>query len=80
MRTSDTFPGTAFEEVRIVFAPYKLAGILINRISHFDVAQIRQSDEARHVGIVHQQLIAEAVYLESINLTVFRMVADSIFL
>ena len=80
MRSANTFACLALEEVRIVLAPHELTGILINRIIHIHIAQIRHRKQTRHIGIVHQEVIAETVYLECINLTVFRVIVYRIFL
>ena len=69
-----------FEEVRIVEAPYKTAGILINRIINRHITQIRHCQQARNVGVVHQHVVTKTVHLESINLSVFGMIVNGIFL
>ena len=80
MWTSDTFSGFSFEEIRIVFAPYKTTRILIDRIIHIHIAQIRHSYQTGYIRIIHQQLISETIYFKSINCSVFGMIIGCIFL
>ena len=80
MRSADTFACLAFEEVRIVFAPHEFTGILIDRIVYIYITQIRHGKQARYIGIIHQEVISEAVYLKSIDFTIFRVVVYRIFL
>ena len=80
MRTADTFASLALEEVRIVLAPHEASRVLVYRVISRHIAKIWHSQEARHIGIVHKQLVAKAVYLEGIDVAILRMVVDSIFL
>ena len=80
MRSADTFACLAFEEVRIVFAPHEFTGILIDRIVYIYITQIRHGKQARYIGIIHQEVISEAVYLKCIDFTIFRVVVYRIFL
>ena len=78
MRSADTLTGFAAEEIRIAVAPHKTAGILINRVIDVYISQIGHGKQARHIGIVHQQMITETINLESINGTKFRMIVGCI--
>ena len=44
------------------------------------ITQVRHGKETWHIGIVHQEMISESVYLESIDGTELRMVVCGIFL
>ena len=78
MRSADTLAGFAAEEIGIAVAPHKTAGILINGVIDIYISQIGHGKQAGHIGIVHQQMIAETINLESINGTEFRMVVGCI--
>ena len=78
MGTSDTLAGLAAEKPGVVLAPHKAARVLIDGVVHRHIAQIAHRQERRRVGIVHQQVVAEAVDLESIDLAVLRMVDNGI--
>ena len=78
--TTDTFASLATEEARIVLTPNETAGVLVDRVVHRNITHIAHTQERRYVGIVHQELVAETIYLVSIDLAILRMVVDSILL
>ena len=78
VRTADALASLATEEVGIVLAPHEAARVQIDGVVHRHVAEVAHRQERRHVGIVHQQLVAEAIDLESVNRTVFRMLVHGI--
>lgn len=78
MRSADTLAGFAAEEIGIAVAPHKTAGILINGVIDIYISQIGHGKQAGYIGIVHQQMIAETINLESIDGTEFRMVVGCI--
>ena len=80
MRPADAFARRPFKEIRIVLAPYQLAGILIHRVVHWHVTQIRHGQQVGHIGIVHEQTVAKTVHLESIHLSVTGMIVYGVFL
>ena len=80
MRTADSLAGLAFEEIRIVLAPDEPAGVLVDRIVNVNISEIGHRQKARHVGIVHHQLVAETVHLKGEDLAVLRVVHDGIFI
>ena len=80
VRTADTLACLATEETRIVLAPYETASVLINRIIHLNITQIAHTQKRWNIGIIHQKVIAETIYLICINLSIFRMIIDCIFL
>ena len=77
---ADTFAGLTPEEVGIVLAPYKAARVLVDGVVDVYIAQIGHGQQAGHIGIVHEQLVAEAVYLKGIDLAVLGMVVYGVFL
>ena len=79
VRTSNAFACRTFEEVWVILAPYETTGVLVNRIVDVHIAQIGQCDKARYIGVVHQKVVAETVYLEGIDGAVFGMVVGSVF-
>ena len=78
--TTDTFASLATEEARIVLTPNETAGVLVDRIVHRNITHISHTQKRRNVGVVHQELVAETIYLVSIDLAILRMVVDSILL
>ena len=72
-------PAVPLEEVWVILAPYETTGVLVNRIVDVHIAQIGQCDKARYIGVVHQKVVAETVYLEGIDGAVFGMVVGSVF-
>ena len=76
MRSSDALARRTAEEIGIRRAPHEAAGVLINRVLHVHIAQIRHGQQTRNVRVVHQEAVAVAVNLESIDFTEIRMVAD----
>ena len=80
MRTADACSCLAAEEAGVVVAPHKAAGVLINRVIDVYIAHISHTEERWHIGIVHQETVAETVHLISVYLAVFRMVVNGIFL
>lgn len=80
VRTADSLAGLAFEEIRIVLAPDEPAGVLVDRIVDVNVTEVGHRQKARHVGVIHHQLVAETVHLEGEDLAVFRVVHYGIFI
>ena len=80
MRTSYTLGYLAFEEVRITFAPYKASSILIYRVIHVNITQIRHRKKTWNVCIIHEETVSEAVNLEGVDSTEFRMVVSCMLL
>ena len=80
MRTAYTFTCSTLEEIRVVLAPDKSAGILVYRVIHIHIPEICHGKQARRIGVIHKVCIPETVHLESVNLAVFRMLHHSIFL
>ncbi len=78
MRAPDTFSGFSFKEVRIVFTPYKAAGILIDRVVHIYIAQIWHCQQAWYIGIIHKEMISESIDFESVDCAVFGMIIGCI--
>ena len=77
MGATDAFAGLTFEEVGVVFAPDEAAGVLVDGVY---IAQVGHGQQAGHVGVVHEQLVAETVDFEGVDLTIFRVVVHGIFL
>ena len=80
VRAADSLAGLAFEEIRIVLAPDKPAGVLVDRIVDVNVSEIGHCQEARNVGVIHQEPVAETIHLEGEDLTVLGVVHDGIFI
>ena len=80
MRATNAFAVLAFEEVRIVLAPHKAAGVLVDGVVDVDITEVRHSEQRRNVGIVHEEMVAEAVNLVSVDLAILGVVDNSIFL
>lgn len=80
VRAADSLAGLAFEEIWIVIAPDKPAGVLVDRVVHINVSEIGHRKEARNVGVVHHQLVAETVHFEGEDLAVLRVVHYGIFI
>ena len=80
MRSADSFSGCSAEEIRIVFAPHKTAGVLINRVIDIYISQIRHGQQTGYIGIIHQDVVAESVHLECINRSILGMGIDGMFL
>ena len=78
--TTDSLAGLAFEEIRVVLAPDEPAGVLVDRIVDVNVTEIGHRKKARHIGVVHHQLVAETIHLEGEDLAVLRVVHDGIFI
>ena len=78
MRTTNTFSGFPYKEIGIVFTPYIAPRVLVYRIIYVYIAKIRHGQQTGNIGAVHQNMIAEAVHLESINLPIFGRVIDGI--
>ena len=73
MRASDAFACGSAMEIRIGFAPDELSGILIYRIVCRNISEVAHRKKRRHVGVVHEELTAEAVHLIGIDLSIFRV-------
>ena len=80
MWASNAFSGFSLEEIGIVVAPYEAAGVLIDWIVDVNVPEVGHGKEAGHVGVVHQKMVPESIYLVGVDLSVFGMVVDRIFL
>ena len=80
VRAADSLAGLAFEEIWIVIAPDKPAGVLVDRIVDVNVSEIGHCQEARNVGVIHQEPVAETIHLEGEDLAVLGVVHDSIFI
>ena len=80
VRATDTFRCLALEEIGIVPAPYQTTGVLIDRIVNGYTAQERQCQEARHIGIVHEDTCPKAIHLIRIDLAELRMLHDRVLL
>ena len=80
MRTAYTFTCSTLEEIRVVLAPDKPAGILVYRVIYIHIPEICHGKQTRRIGVIHKVCIPETVHLESVNLAVFRMLHHSIFL
>ena len=80
MRPSDAFAGRTAVKVRISLAPYELPGILIDRVVCRNVSEVAHCEKRRNIGVVHEELAAEAVDFECIYLSIFRMLAYGMFL
>ena len=80
MRTTDSFSSLSLEEIWIRLAPYESSGILINRIVHVNIAKVRHCQETWNISVIHEQIIAEAVYLERIHLSELRVIVNRILL
>ena len=78
--TADALEGLAAEEVGVVGAPDEAAGVEIDRVVGRDNAEIGHGQQAGHIGVVHQQGVAEAIDLERIDGTVLGMGIDGILL
>ena len=78
VRAADAFAGRTLEEPGIVLAPDVAAGVFPDGIIGRDVAQIGHGEQRRDVGVVAEELVAETVHLESVDLAVFGMVIDGI--
>ena len=79
MRTPDAFSGSATEEIGIVVTPNKFAGVLINRVVDGHATEKWHGEQPGCVGVVHEELTAEAVDFESIDFSIFGVVNDGIF-
>ena len=80
MRAADSLAGLSAEEVRIGFAPDETARVPIDGVVTVDVAEIGHGQKARHVGVVHEMVVAEPVDLECIDLAEFGMIVDGVAL
>ena len=80
VRTADALACLAAEEVWVVLAPDEAARVLIYGVVHVHIAQIGQGEQRRHVGVVHEEAVAEAVHLVGVNLAVLRMVYHGVLL
>ena len=78
VRTADALAGLATEERGVVLAPHKAARVLVDGVVHRHVAQIAHRQQRGHVGVVHQQMAAKAVNLESVDLAIFGMLHHGI--
>src|SRR3712207_4824877 len=70
----------AAEEVRVVLAPHETAGVLIDGGVDVDVAKVSHGQQAGHVGVVHDELIAEAIYLKGVYGAIFGVMVHGVFL
>ena len=68
------------EEIRVAVAPHETARILVYRVVDIHLIKIRHCKKAGHISIIHQQMVAESVNLESINSAEFRMIICCMFL
>lgn len=80
MRAADSLAGFSAEEVRIGFAPDEAAGVPIDGVVAVDVAEIGHCQKTRHVGVVHEMMVAEPVDLEGIDRAEFGMIVDGVAL
>ena len=80
VRAAYTLAGLPLEEVGVVFAPHESAGVLVDGVVHVDIAEVGHGQQAGYIGIVHEQLVAEAVDLEGVDLAIFRVVVHGILL
>lgn len=80
VRAADALPCRAAPEVGVVGAPHKTAGVLVYWIRCHGRFKVGQGQQAGHIGIVHQVLVAEAIHLKGINGPVNGMLVHCVFL
>ena len=80
MRTADALGCLSLEEVGVVFAPHQFPGVLVNLVVQGNTAQVGQSEQTGHVGIVHEGGVSKTVDLIGIHLAIFGMIYDGILL
>ena len=80
MGTTYPLSCSAPEEIWIVLTPYEASCILVNGIIDTNIAKVGHRQQARHIGIVGQELVAETIHLISIDIAILGMVADGILL
>ena len=67
MRATDAFASLAVEEVGVVRAPDEATCVLVDGVVDCDIAEIGHGQQTGHVGIVHKQMVAEAIDLVGIE-------------
>ena len=80
VRAANAFGGLAVVEIGIVFAQYKPARGAIEWVVGHAISHVRHGQEAWHICIVHQIVMAQSIDLISVNLAVCWMFDDGVSL
>src|SRR2546425_12568630 len=67
VRSTDAFGSFAAKEVRIVIAQDLRSSVAIDRVVRGHATQIWQREQARNIRIIHEELVAESIYLVGVN-------------
>ena len=68
----------ATEEAGIVVAPHEASRVLVDGVGGVHIAHVAHAEERRHVGVVHEELVAEAVDLIGVDLAILGVVVDGV--
>ena len=68
MRSSDTLPRCAAEEVGIALAPDHASGIPVDRILRINIPEVAHGEEARDIGVIHEAAVPKPVHLIGVHL------------
>ncbi|MNL51950.1 hypothetical protein D3C87_1750900 [compost metagenome] len=79
MRATNTFQGLSFVKERIGTGQTEPSCVLVHRIVQRHGIQVRQSQQAWDIGIVHQVIIAIAIYFQGIDLSELRVLISGMF-
>ena len=75
---ADALAGLSAEEVGVVVAEHEAPRVLVDGVVDADVAQVGHGQQRRHVGVVHEVVVAEAVYLEGVDGAVLRVLVHGV--
>jgi cyanophycinase-like exopeptidase len=78
VRPADSFARLSFEKERIIGGKQILSSIDVHRIGVFDCTQIRQREQTRYVGIVHQIETTKSIDFVGVQFPKSRVIDDGV--